>query len=123
MECILTECRAEDAGSNSMIRIETHQTESHLTFKIAGKLCGASVRALEDCWKAAHLSSPALEATVDLSDVSSIDKSGWRLLRHMYRDGVRLSAKGLTGQTVLDELTTLDELTKKDELACKEEKS
>src|SRR5579863_9592797 len=88
----------------SMIRIETHQTRSHLTFRIAGKLCGASVRALEDCWKAAHVSSPALEETVDLTDVSSIDKAGWHLLRHMHREGVRLSARGLAGQTVLDEL-------------------
>ena len=116
VECILVECRVQDAGSNSMIRIETHQTESHLTFRIAGKLCGASVRALEDCWKAARLGSPASEEAVDLSDVSSIDKAGWRLLRDMHRDGVRLSARGLAGQMVLDELTAKDELT------CKEEK-
>jgi ABC-type transporter Mla MlaB component len=99
-----------------MIRIETQQTESHLTFKIEGKLCGASVRALEDCWKAAHLSSPALEKAVDLSDVSSIDKAGWCLLRGMHRDGVRFSAKGLAGQTVLDELTSEDELTGKEDM-------
>jgi ABC-type transporter Mla MlaB component len=105
----------ERSFGNSMIRIETHQTESHLTFRIAGKLCGASVRALEDCWKAAHMSSPDLEEAVDLSDVSSIDKAGWRLLRHMQRDGVRLSAKGLAGQAVLDELTARDELTGKEE--------
>jgi ABC-type transporter Mla MlaB component len=116
VECILAKCRAEDARSNSMIRIETHQTESHLTFRIAGKLCGASVRALEDCWKAAHLSSPTLEEAIDLSEVSSIDKAGWCLLRHMHRDGVKLSATGLAGQTLLDELTARDELT------CKEEK-
>jgi hypothetical protein len=116
VECILAGCRAEDADSNSMIRIETHQTASHLTFRIAGKLCGASVRALEDCWKAAHLSSPTLEEAVDLSEVSSIDKAGWRLLRHMHRDGVRLSATGLAGQAVLDELTVKDEFT------CKEER-
>jgi ABC-type transporter Mla MlaB component len=102
-------------GRSLMIRIETHRTETHLTFRIAGKLCGASVRALEECWKAARLSSPALEEAVDLSDVTSIDKTGWRLLRHMHRDGVRFSAKGLAGQTVLDELTARDELT------CKEE--
>jgi hypothetical protein len=95
-----------------MIRIETHQTERHLTFKIAGKLCGASVRALEDCWKA---SSPALEETVDLSDVTSIDKAGWTLLRRMHRDGVSLSARGLAGQTVLDELSAKDEHTRKEE--------
>jgi hypothetical protein len=92
-----------------MIRIETHQTESLLTFKVAGKLCGPSVKALEDCWKAAHLSSSTLETAVDLSDVSSIDKAGWRLLRHMHRDGVRFSVKGLTGQTVLDELADKEE--------------
>jgi hypothetical protein len=61
------------------------------------------------------MSFPALEETVDLTDVSSIDKSGWRLLRHMHRDGVRLSAKGLAGQTVLVELTAEDELTGKEE--------
>ena len=99
-----------------MIRIETHQTESHLTFRIAGKLCGPSVTALEDCWKATRQSFPALEEAVDLSDVTSIDKAGWGLLRQMHRDGVRFSAKGLAGQTVLDELTG------KDELPCKEER-
>jgi ABC-type transporter Mla MlaB component len=99
-----------------MIRIETHQTKSQLTFRIAGKLCGASVRALEECWKAARLSSPALEEAVDLSDVTSIDKAGWHLLRHMHRDGVSFSAKGLAGQTVLDELAA------KDELPCEEER-
>ena len=98
-----------------MIRIETHQTGSRLTFRIAGKLCGASVRALEDCWNAARLSSPDLEEAVDLSDVSSIDKAGWRLLRRMHRDGVTFSSKGLAGQTVLDELTAKDELTGKEE--------
>jgi hypothetical protein len=99
-----------------MIRIETHQTESHLTLRISGKLCGASVRALEDCWKAARMSSPALEEAVDLSDVSSIDKAGWGLLRRMHGDGVRFSAKGLAGQTVLDELAAKDEVT------CKEKR-
>jgi ABC-type transporter Mla MlaB component len=98
-----------------MIRIETHQTESQLTFKIAGKLSGASVRALEDCWKAAHLGSPDLEEAVDLSDVSSIDQAGWCLLRQMHRDGVRLSAEGLAGQRVFDELTAKDELAGKEE--------
>jgi len=98
-----------------MIRIETHQTESHLTFKIAGKLCGASVKALEDCWKAAYLSSPDLEQAVDLSDVSWIDRAGWCLLRNMHRDGVRLWAKGLVGEMVLDELAAKDELNGKEE--------
>jgi hypothetical protein len=92
-----------------VIRIETHQTETHLTFTVAGKLCGGSVAALEDCWKAAHLASPAAEQSVDLSDVTSIDKTGWCLLRRMYRDGVKFSAKGLARQSILDELTCTEE--------------
>jgi hypothetical protein len=89
---------------NSVIRIETHQTQNHLTFKVAGKLCGVSVAAFEDCWKAAHLDSPAAERAVDLSEVNLIDKTGWCLLRRMHRDGVRFSAKGLAGQSIVDGL-------------------
>jgi ABC-type transporter Mla MlaB component len=106
---------ADVRSGTSMIRIETHQTESHLTFRIAGKLCGASVKALEDCWIAAHIRSPTLEEAVDLSDVSLIDKAGWLLLRHMHRYGVRFSAKGLAAQAVLDELTAKDEAAGKEE--------
>jgi hypothetical protein len=50
------------------------------------------------------------EQAVDLSDVTSIDKTGWCLLRRMHRDGVRFSAKGLAGQSIVDELND-DELT------------
>jgi hypothetical protein len=96
-------------AAKSVIRIETHQTQNHLTFTVAGKLCGASVGTLEECWKAAYLGSPAAEQSVDLSDVTSIDKSGWCLLRRMYRDGVKFSAKGLARQSILDELTCPEE--------------
>jgi ABC-type transporter Mla MlaB component len=101
---------AEDARwANSMLRIETHQTQTRLTFRVAGKLCGASVAALEECWRAAQSGSPTAEQAIDLSDVTSIDKTGWYLLRRMYDDGVKFSAKGLAGQTILDELTGKEE--------------
>ena len=76
VECILAECGVKDARSNSMIRIETHQTESQLTFRITGKLCEC-VRAVEGCWNAAHLSSPALERAVDLAPAAAYS-SRWR---------------------------------------------
>jgi hypothetical protein len=48
-----------------------------------------------------------------VSNVTFIDKTGWRLLRQMHRDGVKFQAKGLAAQTILDELTD-DELTEKE---------
>jgi hypothetical protein len=92
-----------------MVGIESQQTPEHLSFRVEGKLCGANVAALEDCWKGAHLGSPKAEQAIDLSDVTSIDKTGWCLLRRMHRDGVKFSAKDLVGQTILDELTGKEE--------------
>lgn len=88
-----------------MMRIETEQTPGCLTLRVAGKLCGACVAALEDCWQSGRLSSPDGGQAVDLSSVTSIDKAGWSLLRRMHQDGVRLLAKGLAEQTIIDELT------------------
>ena len=87
-----------------MMRIETDQTDDQLTLRVAGRLCGASVEALEECWKTGRLRSPAGKQSVDLSEVTSIDKAGWCLLRRMHREGVEVSAKGLAILTIMDEL-------------------
>jgi ABC-type transporter Mla MlaB component len=92
-----------------MLRIETDQTEGHLIFRVAGKLGEPCVAALEQCWQAGRSRSPAARLSVDLSDVTSIDKAGWRLLRQMHGDGVEVSGKGLATQTILDELTCKEE--------------
>ena len=91
-----------------MLRIETHQTDEQLTLRVAGRLCGSCVAALEECWKAARLRFSGKQY-VDLSDVTSIDKAGWGLLRLMHRDGVEVSAKGLATQTIRDEPTDKEE--------------
>jgi len=87
-----------------MMRIETDQAHDQLTLRIAGRLCGVSVTALEECWKTGRLRSPAGRQSVDLSDVTAIDKAGWCLLRRMHREGVEISAKGLAIVTIMDEL-------------------
>jgi anti-anti-sigma regulatory factor len=92
-----------------MMRIEADQTDDHLTLKVAGKLCGACVAALEDCWRSARLESPARKQFVDLSDVTSIDKTGWCLLRRMHRDGVEVSGRGLATETILDQLADIEQ--------------
>jgi ABC-type transporter Mla MlaB component len=92
-----------------MLRIETDQTDGQLTFRVAGRLGEPCVAALEQCWQAGRSRSPAGKLSVDLSDVTSIDKAGWRLLRLMHREGVVVSGKALTTQTILDELTCKEE--------------
>lgn len=97
-----------------MIRIETDQTDSQLTLRVAGKLCGANVEALAECWSLARrrYTAPGCNRSrqfVDLSEMTSIDKAGWRLLRRMHSDGVEVSGKGLASQTILDELTYEEE--------------
>jgi hypothetical protein len=92
-----------------MLRIETDETDGQLTFRVAGKLGEPCVAALEQCWRAARARSPKGKQAVDLSDVTSIDKAGWRLLRLMHRDGIEVSGKGLATQTIVDELTCKEE--------------
>jgi ABC-type transporter Mla MlaB component len=92
-----------------MLRIETDETDGQLTFRVAGRLGEPCVAALEQCWQTARLRSPEAKQSVDLSDVTSIDKTGWRLLRLMHRDGVLVSGRGLATQTILDELTCKEE--------------
>lgn len=92
-----------------MLRIETDQSEGHLIFRVSGKLGVPCIAALEQCWQAGRLRSPAAKLSVDLSDVTSIDKAGWRLLRQMHSDGVEVSGRGLATQTILDELTCKEE--------------
>jgi hypothetical protein len=92
-----------------MMRIETDESDDRLTLRVAGRLCGACVAALEECWKASRLRSPSARRQVDLSEVTSIDKAGWCLLKLMHRDGVTVSAKGLATETIQDELTDKEE--------------
>jgi hypothetical protein len=92
-----------------MLRIETDQNDGQLTLRVAGRLCGACVAALEECWKTGRVRSPAGKQSVDLSDVTFIDRAGWCLLRLMHHDGVKVYAKGLATQTILDELRDKEE--------------
>src|ERR1700722_13976393 len=97
-----------------MIKIDVDHVNDQLTLRVAGRLRGTDVEALEECWNMARLRSLAGKrnmptVSVDLRDVTSIDKGGWCLLRLMHREGVRVSGKGLATQTILDELTEKEE--------------
>ena len=97
-----------------MIRIEMNQIDDQLTLRVAGRLRGTNVEALEECWNMARLRSLSGKRdkprmSVDLRDVTSIDKGGWSLMRLMHREGAKVSGKGLATQTIQDELTDEEE--------------
>jgi anti-anti-sigma regulatory factor len=78
-----------------MMIIETREVGNQLTFKVEGRLCGAGVATLEDCWRTAAGRYPHGEFAVDLTQVTFIDQAGSLLLQLMDRDGVHFLTKGL----------------------------
>lgn len=83
-----------------MMIIETREVGSRLTFKVEGRLTGAGVATLEDCWRAAVERYPQGKFAVDLTQVTFIDQAGSLLLQLMDRDGVTFVTSGLMTEEV-----------------------
>ena len=78
-----------------MMIIDTREAGDQLTFRVEGRLCGAGVATLEDCWRTAARRYPHGKFAVDLSQVTFIDQAGSLLLQLMDRDGVTFITTGL----------------------------
>jgi anti-anti-sigma regulatory factor len=83
-----------------MIVIETREVGDQLTFKVEGRLCGAGVATLEECWRTAAARYPHGKFAVDLSQVTFIDQAGSLLLQLMDRDAVVFVTRGLMTEEV-----------------------
>jgi anti-anti-sigma regulatory factor len=83
-----------------MMIIETRETGNELTFKVEGRLTGAGVATLQDCWRTAVGRYPHGKFAVDLSQVTFIDQAGALLLQLMDRDGVIFLTTGLMTEEV-----------------------
>jgi hypothetical protein len=85
-----------------MMKIETHETGDAMTFKVEGRLGGAGVSTLEDCWRAGVARHPHGKFTVDLTQVTFIDKAGSLLIQLMHRDGSTFKTSGLMTEELED---------------------
>jgi anti-anti-sigma regulatory factor len=85
-----------------MMKIETQEIGDSLTFKVEGRLGGAGVSTLEECWGAAMARHPHGKFTVDLTNVTFIDKAGSLLLQLMHRDGATFRTAGLMTEDLED---------------------
>jgi len=76
-----------------MLKITLHDSAGELRFRLEGRLCGAWVGELRQCWQTAQSTVQNRKATLDLGEVDYIDADGQSLLSEMHRQGVGLHAR------------------------------
>jgi outer membrane protein len=87
-----------------MLRITTEKKRAKTVLSVEGRLAGALVATLEQCWKELKGASPHEKFYVDLCGVSFIDAAGKMLLQEMYRQGGQLVADGCLNQAIVKEI-------------------
>ncbi len=104
----------EHSEKVSMLRITTETKRAKTTLTIEGRIAGASVATVEQCWRELYASSPKQQKfIVNLCGVSFIDNAGKVLLREMYSAGAVLQAEGCLNQAIVEEISTSDESSEK----------
>jgi ABC-type transporter Mla MlaB component len=88
-----------------MLRITVTETASEQRWVLQGRLTGSSIEELITNWRANRRCSPSQKCVVDLNEVTSIDKSGERVLSMMIRDGAKFVAAGLYTRHLLESLS------------------
>jgi anti-anti-sigma regulatory factor len=88
-----------------MMKIQIREMDDEVTFQVEGRLAGAWVTELEQCWRSARPAHPNARFSVDLTGVTYIDQAGRYLLQLMHRDGASFTAAGLMIQDIVDQIT------------------
>lgn len=88
---------------NMSARFQVHEIDGQLTLQVEGRLSGAWVAELEQCWQAARVGDANRQFRVDLKGVTCIDQAGRYLLRLMHREGVSLVACSWMIQDILEQ--------------------
>jgi outer membrane protein len=96
----LTQLFLED----QMLRITTEKKRSKTVLSVEGRLAGALVATLEQCWKELKAAAPHEKFYVNLCGVSFIDAAGKMLLQEMHRQGGQLVAEGCLNQAIVKEI-------------------
>jgi hypothetical protein len=89
-----------------MLRITVHNDPESLTFQLEGRLAGAWVRELQECWQTALARQRQPILRVDLKEVTSIDDAGRACLAAMHRGGAEFIAADCLTKAVVAEIIT-----------------
>ena len=94
-----------------MMKIQMKEYDGQLILLVEGRLAGAFVPELENCWQAARTNRPGRKIAVDLKSVTCIDRAGRYLLQTMHRNGVGFLRAGLAVQDILEQVMGQPECT------------
>jgi len=75
-----------------MLKITLHDNAQELRFRLEGRLSGAWVGELRQCWLTAQSTVRGRKTTLDLGEVDYVDADGQALLTDMFQHGVCLKA-------------------------------
>jgi hypothetical protein len=76
-----------------MLKITIHDSAGELRFQLEGRLGGAWVPELRQCWRTASSTTGGRRTILDLREVDFMDPSGQALVAEMYHEGVRVEAE------------------------------
>jgi len=83
------------------LRITTDKKRGRTVLSVEGRLAGAWVGTLEQCWRER---APEDKFSVDLCGVSFIDAAGKVLLKEIHQQGGKLIAEGCLNQAIVEEI-------------------
>jgi len=87
-----------------MMKIQMQELDDQLILQVEGRLAGAFVPELEQCWHAAREKQPSRKVSVDLKNVTCVDRTGRYLLQLMHSNGVGFLRAGLAIQDILEQV-------------------
>ena len=88
-----------------MLRITVHDKLGTLTFQLEGKVAGAWVQVLEECWQSTLTGERRALLRVDLTGVTFIDAAGQGCLAAIHRQGADFIAADALTRTIVAEIT------------------
>ena len=88
-----------------MLRITVHENQESLTLQLEGRLAGAWVKEVEQCWQSSLSGQRKPILRVDLTGVTFIDDAGKTCLAAMHRQGAELVAADCLTKEIVAEIT------------------
>jgi hypothetical protein len=88
-----------------MLRITVTENESEQRWVLQGRLTGSFLEELTASWCANRVRPQIKTRTVDLNQITCIDKDGEQVLLMMIRDGAKFVATGLYTKHLLESLS------------------
>ena len=85
-----------------MLKISIQTDATGTIFELEGRLAGAWVQELEDCWREAANSDRPVRVMV--CEVTFIDGKGKALLAKMHQHGAELVAEGCMNSAIVEEI-------------------